>query len=130
MVFTMILFAFSFSAMLPAAAHGPDYPQEEDLLGLGYGQYTGLGSEDIRFTVARIINVALGLLGIIMVVILIYAGFTWMTAAGNEEKVGTAKKMIIAAVIGLAIILSAYAISNFVVRELYQATTGYEYRVL
>ncbi|MBD3311350.1 MAG: hypothetical protein GF349_02535, partial [Candidatus Magasanikbacteria bacterium] len=118
-IFVLFFCLFSYQN---ANAFGPQQT-EEDLLGLEYGQYTGLGNEDVRFTVARIINVALGLLGIIMVVILVYAGFLWMTAAGNDEQVGKAKKMIMAAVIGLAIILSAYAISNFVVRQLYKATT-------
>lgn len=125
---TIIFVAFFGLTMLPTLSANAQYSQEEDLLGLGYGQATGLGSEDLRFTVARIINVALSLLGIIAVVLVVYAGFMWMTAAGNDEKVGKAKKILIGAVIGLAIILSAYAITNFVVKELFQATTGYEYR--
>jgi len=92
-------------------------------LGIGYGSYTGLGSEDIRATVASIINVALGLLGIVAVVVILIGGFTWMTAGGNDEKVGEAKKWIFSGVIGLAIILSAYAIANFVIDSLVTATT-------
>lgn len=82
----------------------------------------GLGTADIRVTVARIINVFMGLLGIIAVVIILYGGFIWMTAAGNEERVDKARKMIVAGVIGLAIILSAYAIARFVVNALVNAT--------
>ncbi len=84
---------------------------------------TGLGNKDIRQTVANIINVALGLLGIVAVVIILIGGFEWMTAGGNEEKTGEAKKRIIAGVIGLAIILSAYAIAKFVIDSLVKATT-------
>lgn len=83
-----------------------------------------LGTRDIRETVASIINVALSLLGIVAVVIILAGGFTWMTAAGNEEKVDKAKKMIFAGIIGLAIILSAYAIARFVISSLITATTG------
>lgn len=83
----------------------------------------GLGSGDIRLTIARIINVALGLLGIVAVVIILLGGFTWMTAAGNEEKVDKARKLIVAGIIGLAIILSAYAIARFVINSLVTATT-------
>ena len=82
----------------------------------------GLGTADIRVTIARIINVFMGLLGIIAVVIILYGGFIWMTAAGNEERVDKARKMIVAGVIGLAIILSAYAIARFVVNALVNAT--------
>lgn len=93
-------------------------------LGLGYGAYTGLGSTDVRITIAKIIRVAMGLLGIIAVVIVLIGGFTWMTAGGNEEKVGEAKKWIFAGIIGLAIILSAFAISTFVINSLVNATTS------
>lgn len=91
-------------------------------LGVEYGSYTGLGGRDVRQTVAQIINVALGLLGIVAVVIILVGGFEWMTAGGNEEKTGEAKARITAGIIGLAIILSAYAIATFVIRSLTQAT--------
>lgn len=93
-------------------------------LGLEYGEETGLTSTDVRTTTASIINVALGLLGMIAVVIFVYGGFLWMTAAGNDEQVGKAKTMMIQAVVGMAIILSAYAIVNFVVVNLLDATNG------
>ena len=48
---------------------------------------TGLADQDIRVTIARIIRVAMGMLGIIAVVIILIGGFTWMTAGGNDEKV-------------------------------------------
>ena len=82
----------------------------------------GLGTQDVRVTIARIINVFMGLLGIIAVVIILYGGFIWMTAAGNEERVDKARKMIVAGVIGLAIILSAYAIASFVINSIITAT--------
>ena len=82
----------------------------------------GLGTQDVRVTIARIINVFMGLLGIVAVVIILYGGFLWMTAAGNEDRVEKAKKLIVAGIIGLAIILSAYAIARFVVNSLVSAT--------
>ena len=96
---------------------------EEDF-GLTFGESSGLGNQDLRQTIASIINVALSLLGIVALVIILYGGFKWMTAGGNEDSVGEARKIIIAGVIGLAIILSAYAIANFVLVQLGQAT-GY-----
>ncbi|OGL64426.1 hypothetical protein A3B21_05045 [Candidatus Uhrbacteria bacterium RIFCSPLOWO2_01_FULL_47_24] len=107
---------------LPFAAAAVEITPTE--LGIEFGTATGLGTRDIRTTIASIINVALGLLGIVAVVIILAGGFTWMTAAGNEEKVDKAKKMIFAGIIGLAIILSAYAISRFVIESLVTATTG------
>ncbi len=99
-------------------------------LGLEYGRATGLGDTDVRITVARIVNIVLGLLGIISVVIIIYAGFRWMTSGGNEESVKSAQKTLIAAAIGLVIILSAYAISRYVLTAMFEATTGYNYNTI
>jgi len=81
-----------------------------------------LGTSDIRVTIARIINVALGLLGIVCVVIVIAGGVMWMASGGEAAKTEKARGMIFAGVIGLAIILSAYAIANFVISSLTTAT--------
>lgn len=93
-------------------------------LGLEYGAATGLGSTDIRTTIATIIKTAMSLLGIVAVVIVLIGGFKWMTAGGNEDQVGEAKKWIFSGVIGLAIILSAYALASFVINQLVTATTS------
>ncbi|MBI3957091.1 MAG: hypothetical protein HY340_03840 [Candidatus Kerfeldbacteria bacterium] len=84
----------------------------------------GLGTADLKSTVINIINWVLGLLGIIAVIMILYAGFLWMTAGGNEEKVGTAKKIISAAIIGLIIILLAWAIVNFVLKTASNVSGG------
>ncbi len=93
-------------------------------LGIGYASAIGLGSRDIRTTIAQIIRVAMGLLGIVAVVIILIGGFTWMTAGGNDEKVGEAKKWIFSGIIGLAIVLSAYALATWVISSLVTATGG------
>lgn len=73
---------------------------------------------DARVVIIRIINLALTFLGLIAVILILWGGFKWMTAGGNDESVEAAKKIIIAAVIGLAIILSAYAIANFFISSI------------
>lgn len=103
--------------------------QEPVDLGLKYGAATGLGGHDVRYTVAMIINALLGILGIVSVVIIIYAGMRWMTSGGNDEAIGSAQKTLLAAVIGLVIILLAYSITRFVMTNLYQATTGIPYTI-
>lgn len=91
-------------------------------VGIEYATATGLGTKDIRETIASIINVAMGLLGIIAVVIILLGGFKWMVAGGDQSKVDEAKKLIISGVIGLVIILTAYAIATFVVGSILNAT--------
>lgn len=83
---------------------------------------SGLGNQPLEQTLGMLINVLLGLLGIIFLVLVIYAGFLWMTAGGDEKAVAKAKSIMITAVIGLVILLSAYAISSFVLDQLISAT--------
>jgi len=100
---------------------------DPDPFGIGYGEKTKLGEGDVRDTIASIINVALGLLGIVAVVIMLWGGFRWMTAGGNEEKTGEARKIIFSGVIGIAIILSSWAIAKFVLEQLGTATGQVDY---
>ncbi len=120
LAFSLFTLALPVLAQVEATDPGP-------YLGLEYGAATGLGDQDVRYMVAQIISVALGLLGIVAVVLVIYAGFKWMTAGGNEENASSARKILFSAVIGLVIILAAYSITRFVMVNLFQATTGNVY---
>ncbi len=82
----------------------------------------GFGNQPLEQTIGTLINVFLGLLGIIFLVLIIYAGFLWMTAAGDDGKVKTARGIMTTSVVGLVILLSAYAISSFVIEQLTTAT--------
>ncbi|NQV11781.1 hypothetical protein HQ524_00305 [Candidatus Uhrbacteria bacterium] len=86
---------------------------------------TSLGggpNDQIFITIGNIVNVGLGLLGIIFFVLMVYAGFLWMTARGNPDQVTKAQTMITQAVIGIIVILSAFAVSSFVLSQLITAT--------
>lgn len=89
-------------------------------------QPLGLAAFDIRLIIANIIRAALGLIGIILVCLMLYAGYLWMTAGGNEDQIGQSKSIIKNAVIGLAIILSAYSIVAFVMKMLGVDVSGGE----
>ena len=94
----------------------------EDLLPSSFATETGLGTKDLKAGIGELINVALGFLGIVAVIIILFGGFKWMVAGGNDERVAEAKRLIIAGIIGLAIILSAYAIASFVIESIVGAT--------
>ncbi|HAU65789.1 MAG: hypothetical protein UT30_C0010G0009 [Candidatus Uhrbacteria bacterium GW2011_GWF2_39_13] len=89
-----------------------------------FASTAGLGEADLVDTIGSIIRVALGFLGVIAVVIILLGGFKWMTAAGNDDKVKDAKKLIFSGIVGLVIVLSAYAIASFVINSLVTATAG------
>ena len=98
------------------------FAQEGTSGGLG-GEFlseSGLtATKDIRTSAISLINVILSILGVIALVIILYGGFTWMTASGNEEKVTKARQIITAGIIGMIIVIAAYAIARFVIDQLY-----------
>lgn len=89
------------------------------------GNTLGLGSSDLQATVIAVIQWILGLLGLVAVIMILVGGFKWMTAGGNEEKIESAKKLLTAAIIGLIIVLLAWAIVIFAIGVL-ENTTGTE----
>ena len=122
-----IVLSISLLAMMLFAVAVPVYAatgDADDLYGLeGIGTGSGLGQKDLKETVGSLIKVALGFLGVIAIIIVLVGGFKYMIAGGSEDKVKEAKQWIISGVIGLAIILAAYAITSFVLTELIGATT-------
>ena len=90
------------------------------------GTSGGLGQLSVGAIVATIIQTCLGLLALIFLVLMVFAGFQWMTAAGNETKVSKAQETIKTAVIGIVIVLAAYAITYFIFKYLpfTASTTG------
>ena len=89
--------------------------------GGNFASDAGLGAEDLPSTIASIVRVAIGFLGVIAVIIILIGGFKYMLAGGEEKKATEAKKYIIVGIIGLAIVLSAYAIAEFVISSLTNA---------
>ncbi len=84
----------------------------------GEGGYVVEGGTSLPEVVGVIINAFISLLGIIFVILIVSAGFTWMTSEGNEEKIKKATATIKASVIGLIITLSAWSLWNFIFMRL------------
>lgn len=94
-----------------------------DVIGSSFGEEVGQVT-DVRIRVVRIINVALTILGLLVVVLIIFAGFRWMTAGGNEDTVKNAQGILKNAIIGLIIIILAWSISRFILIRLEKITTN------
>lgn len=75
-------------------------------------------ASDFSVIVGNLIAAVLGILGVIFLILMIYAGLLWMTAGGNADNVKKAKSILTNAVIGLVITLSSYAIAATVLRYL------------
>ena len=65
-------------------------------------------------TITSIIKAILSMVGLVFLLLMIYGGYRWMMARGNDADVQSAKNIIINAVIGLIIVMAAYAITQFV----------------
>lgn len=73
--------------------------------------------------VGNMIRTLLAATGIIFLIITVYAGILYMTAQGDDSKIKKAKSMLTSSVIGLIIIVGAYAITRYVVDALSRAAT-------
>jgi uncharacterized iron-regulated membrane protein len=121
-IFFIAILCLLFVSVLPVFA------QKEELQNFGkaaYGEATATAQQHEGYPIViagNIVNVFLGILGIVTVVLILYGGFLWMTAAGNEQRIEKAKKILEEAIIGLVIIVMAYAISYFVINQLLKAS--------
>ncbi|MBU4375650.1 pilin [Patescibacteria group bacterium] len=80
------------------------------------GGYLTTGVDEYTFSqiLGTVVSAVIGLLGVVFIGLIIYAGYNWMIARGEEEKLNNAKDTLKRAVIGLVIVVGAYAIWNFV----------------
>ncbi len=69
---------------------------------------------DLTVVVGNVIKTVLSLVGIIFLVLTVYAGYLWMTARGEDEQVSKAKEIIKSSIMGLFIVVSSYAITVFI----------------
>jgi hypothetical protein len=83
-------------------------------IGTPFGDTNGQPGS-LKATIINIIQTLLGFLGLVMTIIIIWSGWRWMTAGGDEKKVETARSHLIQAAIGGVIIISAYVITYIVV---------------
>ena len=101
-------------SLLPVFAHAQYTDVLDDTATEVYGSTTA-DSGDLTYVVGSIISVALSVLGIVLLIFMLYGGFLWMTAGGDAEQVKKAKTIMINSVVGLIILLAAYAISAYVI---------------
>lgn len=119
----IFLFLFSVSTLLffessfANAGLGDAFGSIQETVGNKAGYKTS-GQAELPDIISNVISIVLSLLGVIFVGLLIYSGITWMTAGGQEEKVTQAKGTLKQAIIGLIVVLGAYALSYFIINAL------------
>lgn len=83
----------------------------------------GTQRQDAATMVALIIQIFMGFLATNFVISIMYAGFKWMNAGGEEKKVEEARKQIAQGAIGILIVVSFYVLTNFVLTQFIAAAT-------
>jgi len=96
----------------------------QDVAGKSGYNTAGVTDTTLSETIGRIIKIVLSMVGTAFLVLTVYAGILWMTAAGNEEQVTKALSIIKASVIGLAIVMAAYGITYFVLGAIIGSTSA------
>jgi len=119
----MLACVFGLLIFTPASAATLKDAFSTSILG-GFGDKAGYdttvtGPENI---IGKVILTVLSLIGVIFLILMIYGGYLWMTAAGADEKIKRSQSMISSAVIGLVVVVAAYAISSFVMTSLEKGT--------
>lgn len=113
-------FIFIVILIIPAAALAAPNKAIGNLEDIGNvkGPYEAADQFTLSAIIGVVISAALALIGAIFLVLMLYAGYHWMTARGEEEKVEKAKDTINRAIVGLIIVVGAYAIWQFIFNEL------------
>lgn len=83
-----------------------------------FASASALPSTPLPVIIARLIRAVLGVMGILLTCLIVYAGFLYMTAGGDGQKTDKAKNIIRSAIIGLVIVLSSFAITQFILSRL------------
>ncbi len=115
-LFSLILIVFFSFGMVSdiMAAVNADSTGLNTTANTGYDKDIPFENQSLASIIGKFVGAGLSFIGVIFLILMIYGGFVWMTARGNTQAVDTAKDLIYSAVIGLIIVLAAYAITTFV----------------
>ncbi|MDD5625641.1 MAG: TrbC/VirB2 family protein [Patescibacteria group bacterium] len=81
---------------------------------------SGYSNTELPTAMGRIMKIVLGFLGLVCTIIIIAGGFKWMTSSGDETKIAEAKKLMVAGVVGIVIVVLAYAVASYLTARITQ----------
>lgn len=134
-IFIMVVATFAAAGGFLAAQYSVDSALAQNPLfelqsaGSGFSGGEEQPPKDLRLIIFQVVQVVLGLIGTILTVLILYAGFLWWSARGEEEKVKKAKATLRNALIGLIIISMSYALVTFVFNTITEPPAGIEIQI-
>jgi len=133
-VFLFQFFIFLLLALLSPTQHAVAQAPQQNIwdgmfqmikpIGQAFGYKTGV-PQDIRIIAATIIRIFILFLSTIFFVLVVYGGYTWMMAQGEEDRVNKGKGILRNGIVGIAIIFVSYAITRYVLLSLACAVSSY-----
>ena len=124
-IFFLAAFAFLFSGSLQAPVHAINLGLDragDAAVEAGYSYQTN--ETTFAETLGVVVRTALSFIGVIALILMVYAGYLWMTARGDETKVDKAVEIIRSTIIGLVIATAAFSITGFVLPRILNKTSG------
>ncbi len=127
--FGLILLFLALNIFTPALIHTAETPDPNTSVGIldqvaedaRYNRNDSIIDQPEKF-IGKIIVMIISFVGIIFLVLTVYAGYLWMTAGGNKEQVTKAQELLVNGIIGVIIVLAAYIISYYIIGRLSQFT--------
>lgn len=119
----LLILVLSFFLLSPVLVLGQDEKTDSDPIPCNAGEAcinNPITPNSPQALIGQIINVVLGIVGSLALIMFVFGGITWMTSSGSPEKVKRGRDILIWAAIGLVIIFSSYALTNFVIKGIAQ----------
>lgn len=121
----MVVLLFLVAAPLVLAASAGVESAKTGLDVTAKGGYGAVPTQtDLPTIIGKVVGALLAFTGVVFFCLILWAGFSWMTAMGKEEQITKAKDTIFAAVLGLIVVLGAYAVTQLVANIFSNALTG------
>ena len=120
----ILILVLGFLVLFPSLVYSQGFRNANSVFE-GVGEGAGADTyKNVQSVVGRGLNAALSLVGLIFLILIVYAGYLWMTARGEEEQIKKAQKIITSTIIGSVIVMSAWAITLFVLSRFEKADYG------
>jgi len=114
-IFSIVAISLAFFSINPVLATNISGTGLDTTAGEAFGSAIPFsGGTSPATIIGQVVGALLTFTGVVFFILMIYGGFLWMTARGNEQQVEKAKDLITAAIVGLIIVISAYAITAFI----------------
>ena len=123
-ILSIILSCIVLAAPLTVGAIGSLNDALPNLERSGQEAYGENPEASLDVIVGGYIRVALSLVGILFLALMVYAGYLWMTARGEDAQIDKAKKIVRSAIVGIVIAVGAYSITAFVIPIVFEETSG------